>query len=276
MAFGNSYHAECFKYMGCHGNIGSNERFTCTEDGEDGRKRLIHWQFYSQLYGLKCAACHQIMQGDSSGRVTYKKHPFFDTKYMCPSIPRIPSGVCRLFRFKSMDTPFASMNDADRCVSQFVSHWMSKLFGKMSFNFMPIWPSTHFCMPRVLCSSCYRMPWKGTESTVLSLCLISMTREESNSWFVKEFIFSTRQNEAFQRKKANEPTYTMRWSIRCWVGRGLKLKTFHRLRWAWQRLGVPWLMALNTALMTSLSTRVQGSEEDSWLQSICEGLSVDN
>ena len=36
-----------------------------------------------------------------------------------------------------------------------------------------------------------------------------MTREESNNWFVKEFIFSTRQNEAFQRKKANEPKNIM-------------------------------------------------------------------
>jgi hypothetical protein len=153
-AFGNSYHAECFKCMGCHGNIGPNERFACTEEGEDGRKHPLHRQCYAEIYGLKCTVCHQIMQGDSSGRVTYKKHPFFDTEYMCPKHTEDSIRTCTgCFRFEPMDAPFANMNDANRCVchsclrSVIVDSDDAKPLWENVIQFLgnnlklPIWPS---------------------------------------------------------------------------------------------------------------------------------------
>jgi len=115
-ALGNQYHAECFRCMGCHEKININESFACAE-GENGVKYPMHRQCYAELYGLVCTVCRQTMQADSSGRVSYKKHPFFDTEYMCSKHSEESTRRCTgCFRFEPNDLPFANLNDNGRCV----------------------------------------------------------------------------------------------------------------------------------------------------------------
>ncbi len=115
-ALGNLYHAECFKCMGCHGSIRPGERFAYIQ-GDDGIKHPLHRHCYAELYGLRCTVCHHSMEADASGRVSYMKHPFFDNEYMCPKHTADSIRRCTgCYRFEPVDSPFANMNDANRCV----------------------------------------------------------------------------------------------------------------------------------------------------------------
>ena len=115
-ALGNLYHPECFKCIGCHATIRENERFAYTQ-GDDGRKHPLHRQCYAELYGLKCTVCSATMQSDANGRVSYMKHPFFEGEYMCPKHTQEACRRCTgCFRFEPIATPFADLNDENRCV----------------------------------------------------------------------------------------------------------------------------------------------------------------
>ena len=115
-ALGKIYHAECFRCVACHKTINSNERFNSTI-GDDGEKHPLHQQCYAELYGLHCSVCRQTMESDSTGRVSYMKHPFFDNEYMCPKHAQDSIRRCTgCFRFEPMGSPFANLSDADRCV----------------------------------------------------------------------------------------------------------------------------------------------------------------
>lgn len=133
-AMGNLYHKECFRCMACHDLIEPNENFAVTT-GPDGKTVPLHKNCYGELYGLKCTVCRNTIQGDSNGRVSYIKHPFFE-EIMCPShnvnTGRSASAAkstaatphqrkCTgCHRFEPLpvgsNTGFADLGDADRCI----------------------------------------------------------------------------------------------------------------------------------------------------------------
>ncbi len=114
-ALGNLYHQECFRCMACHGIIQPNERFAVST-GENGENFPLHKECYSDLYGLKCTVCRETIKGDSNGRVSYIKHPFFE-EIMCPkhTNQRKCTG-CSRFEPIGSSYAFADLGDADRCV----------------------------------------------------------------------------------------------------------------------------------------------------------------
>lgn len=116
-ALGNLYHRECFKCVACYEIIGANEPFAIMTD-DDGQRSPMHRGCYSNLYGLKCTVCRSIIQGDSDGRVSYVKHPFFQ-EVMCPSHNttnhRKCTG-CHRYEPTGVNYKFADLGDANRCV----------------------------------------------------------------------------------------------------------------------------------------------------------------
>jgi len=115
VALGNLYHRECFKCAACHELIESNESFAVMTD-DDGQRFPMHKKCYSDLYGLKCTVCHCVIEGDSNGRVSYIKHPFFQ-EVMCPSHTnqRKCTG-CHRVEPLGAGNRFADLGDANRCV----------------------------------------------------------------------------------------------------------------------------------------------------------------
>jgi len=117
---GNLYHVECFKCVGCHTAIDQNERFAYTvgddDDDDDGIKYPLHKKCYDELYGFKCTVCQQTIKSEN-GRVSYIKHPFFDSEYMCPRHKEEAGRRCTgCHRFEPIGKGFAELSDADRCV----------------------------------------------------------------------------------------------------------------------------------------------------------------
>ena len=112
-AMGNLYHRECFRCMACHGVIEANERFAVTT-GEDEQSHPLHRHCYADLYGLKCSVCRNTIHGDSNGRVSYIKHPFFE-EVMCSSHSQERKCTgCHRFEPIGSDHGFADLGDADR------------------------------------------------------------------------------------------------------------------------------------------------------------------
>jgi len=114
-ALGNLYHRDCFRCMACHGLIQPNESFAVTT-GEDGQNLPLHKNCYATLYGMRCTVCRNVIEGDSNGRVSYVKHPFFE-EVMCPSHTnqRKCTG-CHRYEPVGSNYGFAELGDAGRCV----------------------------------------------------------------------------------------------------------------------------------------------------------------
>ena len=116
-ALGNLYHRECFRCMACHEVFNENESFAVAT-GEDGQSYPLHKQCYSEIYGLKCTVCRKTIEGDSNGRVSYVKHPFFE-EIMCSSHSGQQRKCTGCHRYEPMDSNrrFVDLDIANnRCV----------------------------------------------------------------------------------------------------------------------------------------------------------------
>ena len=116
MALDRKYHADCFTCVGCHLTINSNGPFAYMTD-DSGVKHPLHRNCYIELYGVKCAVCKQLIPTGSNGKVSFVKHPFFETEQMCPHHATNPGRRCTgCHRFEPEGEPFADLNDSGRCV----------------------------------------------------------------------------------------------------------------------------------------------------------------
>jgi hypothetical protein len=151
-ALDKRYHHECFRCMGCHNLIDTTAPFAYMQD-EQGDKHPLHRECFSELYGVKCAVCKKTIPAGPDGKVSFVKHPFFDTEQMCPSHAASPGRRCTgCHRFEPEDEPFADLDDVGRVVcysccrtavvdsSDAAPLWRSviKFFDK-KLN-LPIWP----------------------------------------------------------------------------------------------------------------------------------------
>ena len=110
------YHPECFKCMGCHEIIDPSGPFAFTM-GTDGERHPLHRKCYAELFGIKCAVCKESIPSGPDGKVSYVKHPFFDTEQMCPKHAKNPGRRCTgCHRFEPIGNGFADLGDAGRCV----------------------------------------------------------------------------------------------------------------------------------------------------------------
>jgi len=102
--------------MGCHLPIDSTGPFAYMADGQ-GDKHPLHRKCYAELYGVKCAVCKKSIPAGPDGKVSFVKHPFFDTEQMCPRHAQRPGRRCTgCHRFEPEGEPFADLNDVGRCV----------------------------------------------------------------------------------------------------------------------------------------------------------------
>jgi hypothetical protein len=116
IALEKKYHAECFKCVGCHLTIDSSGPFAYMTDGV-GAKHPLHRRCYAELYGVKCAICKQSIPAGPDGKVSFVKHPFFETEQMCPRHAANPGRRCTgCHRFEPEGEPFADLSDSGRCV----------------------------------------------------------------------------------------------------------------------------------------------------------------
>jgi hypothetical protein len=114
-ALNKKYHPECFRCITCHDQIDPTQPFAFVEN--NGDKQPMHRKCYAELYGIKCAVCKQSIPAGSDGKVSFVKHPFFDTEQMCPHHARNRTRRCTgCHRFEPEDDPFADLNDVGRCV----------------------------------------------------------------------------------------------------------------------------------------------------------------
>lgn len=110
------YHPDCFKCMGCHEIIDPSGPFAFTV-GDDGERHPLHRKCYAELFGIKCAVCKESIPTGPDGKVSYVKHPFFDTEQMCPKHAKNPGRRCTgCHRFEPIGNGFADLGDAGRCV----------------------------------------------------------------------------------------------------------------------------------------------------------------
>lgn len=110
------FHPKCFRCMGCHEVIDPTSPFAFMTD-ERGEKNPLHRQCYAELYGVKCAVCMESIPAGTDGKVSYVKHPFFETEQMCPRHASNPGRRCTgCHRFEPNGTGFADLGDANRCV----------------------------------------------------------------------------------------------------------------------------------------------------------------
>ena len=115
-ALDKKYHHDCFRCTGCHNLIDAAGPFAYMED-EAGEKHPLHKECFSELYGVKCAVCRKTIPAGPDGKVSFVKHPFFDTEQMCPSHAATPGRRCTgCHRFEPVDEPFADLDDAGRVV----------------------------------------------------------------------------------------------------------------------------------------------------------------
>jgi hypothetical protein len=116
IALDKKYHNECFTCVGCHLAIDSSGRFAYMTD-DVGAKHPLHRECYAELYGVKCAICKQVIPAGPDGKVSFVKHPFFETEQMCPRHASNPGRRCTgCHRFEPEGEPFADLSDAGRCV----------------------------------------------------------------------------------------------------------------------------------------------------------------
>lgn len=114
-ALGKKYHAECFRCITCHERIDASGSFAFLET--DGDKQPMHRKCYAEIFGIKCAVCLQSIPAGPDGKVSFVKHPFFETEQMCPRHARNMTRRCTgCHRFEPENQPFADLNDAGRCV----------------------------------------------------------------------------------------------------------------------------------------------------------------
>jgi hypothetical protein len=86
-------------------------------EDEAGEKHPLHKECFSELYGVKCAVCKKAIPAGPDGKVSFVKHPFFDTEQMCPSHASSPGRRCTgCHRFEPQDEPFADLGDVGRVV----------------------------------------------------------------------------------------------------------------------------------------------------------------
>jgi len=86
---------------------------------ETGDKHPLHRKCYAELYGVKCVVCKNTIPTGPDGRVSFVKHPFFDTEQMCPhhAQAETPGRRCTgCHRFEPQGEPFAELGDCGRCV----------------------------------------------------------------------------------------------------------------------------------------------------------------
>jgi len=115
-ALDRRYHHDCFRCTGCHDLIDTTGPFAYMED-EAGEKHPLHKECFSELYGVKCTVCKKAIPAGPDGKVSFVKHPFFDTEQMCPSHASSPGRRCTgCHRFEPQDEPFADLGDVGRVV----------------------------------------------------------------------------------------------------------------------------------------------------------------
>jgi hypothetical protein len=116
VALDKKYHPDCLRCVACHQTIDATQPFAFITDNQ-GEKQPLHRPCYAGLYGVKCAVCKQSIPAGEDGKVSFVKHPFFDTEQMCPRHASNPGRRCTgCHRFEPEDEPFADLNDAGRCV----------------------------------------------------------------------------------------------------------------------------------------------------------------
>lgn len=113
-ALGNLYHKECFRCMGCQQIIQPNESFAVKTD-EDGKRHPFHKNCYAEIYGLKCSVCQCVIEGDSNGRVSYVKHPFFEEVTCTRHSQHRRCNGCQRYEPLAPDKRFVDLGDAGRC-----------------------------------------------------------------------------------------------------------------------------------------------------------------
>ncbi|KAL3902683.1 MAG: hypothetical protein SGARI_005721, partial [Bacillariaceae sp.] len=150
-ALDKKYHTECFRCITCHTTIDSTQPFAFIEN--QGQKQPMHRRCYTEIFGIKCSVCAKTIPAGPDGKVSFVKHPFFDTEQMCPHHARSMTRRCTgCHRFEPENEPFADLNDVGRCVcfaccrsvvvdSQDAQPLWNKVvdFFDKKLN-MPIWP----------------------------------------------------------------------------------------------------------------------------------------
>jgi hypothetical protein len=114
-ALDKKYHNECFRCITCHEQIDSTGPFAYIES--NGDKQPMHRKCYAEMYGIKCAVCRNSIPAGPDGKISFVKHPFFDTEQMCPRHAKNMTRRCTgCHRFEPEIEPFADLNDVGRCV----------------------------------------------------------------------------------------------------------------------------------------------------------------
>ena len=114
-ALDRKFHNDCFRCITCHESIDPNTAFAFIES--DGLKQPMHRKCYAEIFGIKCAVCKKSIPAGPDGKVSFVKHPFFDTEQMCPKHARSMTRRCTgCHRFEPENEPFADLNDVGRCV----------------------------------------------------------------------------------------------------------------------------------------------------------------
>lgn len=116
LALDKKYHPECFNCAACHKPINAKGPFAYMTV-ELGGKYPLHRTCYAELYGVKCAVCKQLIPAGPDGKVSFVKHPFFESEQMCPRHATNPGRRCTgCHRFEPEGEPFAELFDSGRCV----------------------------------------------------------------------------------------------------------------------------------------------------------------
>lgn len=114
-ALDKKYHNDCFRCVTCHERIDPSGAFAFIET--NGEKQPMHRKCYSEIFGIKCVVCFQSIPAGPDGKISFVKHPFFDTEQMCPRHARNMTRRCTgCHRFEPENEPFADLNDEGRCV----------------------------------------------------------------------------------------------------------------------------------------------------------------
>lgn len=149
-ALDKKFHIDCFRCITCHQLIDPAGAFAFLDT--DGDKQPMHRKCYAEIFGIKCCVCKDSIPAGPDGKVSFVKHPFFDTEQMCPRHARNMTRRCTgCHRFEPENEPFADLNDVGRCVCMSCcrsvvvdSHDAQPLWGQVVEFFdqklnMPIW-----------------------------------------------------------------------------------------------------------------------------------------
>jgi hypothetical protein len=149
-ALGKKFHNDCFRCITCHQLIDPAGAFAFLDT--DGDKQPMHRKCYAEIFGIKCCVCEGSIPAGPDGKVSFVKHPFFDSEQMCPRHARNMTRRCTgCHRFEPENEPFAELNDVGRCVCMACcrsvvvdSHDAQPLWAKVVDFFdnklnMPIW-----------------------------------------------------------------------------------------------------------------------------------------